>query len=298
MMRLGLCCTFQDAPIKFRTTTAKYLGTLAGERRTTFLRDIAADNARALAASIDFCAAHGIGAFRVCNSLLPVATHPVVGYGMEDIDPHGEVRQLFVDASVLARRAGLRLSMHPDQFVVPGSPNDVAAANSRRELEHLAGLALLTGVEQLTLHGGGAQGGKPAAVERLRRGLDLLSPGARALVVLENDDRSFHVQDLLPACRADGIPLVYDAHHHRCLPDGLSIDEATDAAAETWGAREPWAHLSSPRGGWSGTDPRPHADYIDTDDVPRAWRGRTMTVDVEAKAKELAVARLQAWAGG
>jgi UV DNA damage endonuclease len=89
------------------------------------------------------------------------------------------------------------------------------------------------------------------------------------------------------------VPLVYDVHHHRCNPDGLSEEEATLEATRTWGDREPWVHLSSPKAGWSGGDPRPHADYIDPSDLPACWVGRSMTIDVEAKAKELAVLRLQ-----
>jgi UV DNA damage endonuclease len=85
------------------------------------------------------------------------------------------------------------------------------------------------------------------------------------------------------------VPLVYDVHHHRCNPDGLSVKEATALALSTWKDREPWMHLSSPRDGWASPNPRAHADYIDPTDVPREWRRLTMTVDVEAKAKERAV---------
>ena len=66
----------------------------------------------------------------------------------------------------------------------------------------------------------------------------------------------------------------------------------TALAVATWGRREPHFHLSSPREGWGGADPRPHADYIDPADVPAAWFGLTITVDVEAKAKERAVVRV------
>ena len=71
---------------------------------------------------------------------------------------------------------------------------------------------------------------------------------------------------------------------------------STISAAESWRAlgREPYCHLSSPRAGWQGSDPKPHADYIDPEDFPDSWQGWKMTVDVEAKAKEMAVVRLMA----
>ena len=122
-----------------------------------------------------------------------------------------------------------------------------------------------------------------------------MSPRARERIALENDDRVDTGLDLLPLCREEGIPLVYDVHHHRCHPDVLCVEEATAAAAETWGRREPRAHLSTPRDGWRGDDPRRHADFIRPRDVPACWIGERMTVDVEAKAKELAVLRLAKW---
>ncbi|HSK01784.1 MAG TPA: hypothetical protein VK932_11110, partial [Kofleriaceae bacterium] len=151
------------------------------------------------------------------------------------------------------------------------------------------------GAEQLTIHGGGAAGGKGASLERLATALAELSPRARRRVVLENDDRVYTVEDLLPICERLGLPLVYDVHHHRCNPDRLSVERATELAAATWRGREPWVHLSSPAAGWSGGDPRPHADYIRAADVPAYWLGRSLTIDVEAKAKERAVLRLRRW---
>jgi UV DNA damage endonuclease len=81
-------------------------------------------------------------------------------------------------------------------------------------------------------------------------------------------------------------------HHHRCHPDGLSIEEATARALETWD-REPLFHLSSPIEGWNGPHPERHHDFISLADFPGCWRGLQLTVEVEAKAKEAAVLQLQ-----
>ena len=123
------------------------------------------------------------------------------------------------------------------------------------------------------------------------RNLTLLSEQARQRITLENDDKSYSPSDLLPFCRSEGIPFVYDVHHHRCLPDGKTIEETTDMAMNTWN-REPLFHLSSPIDGWDGPKPSRHHDYIDSRDFPGCWKALTITVDVEAKAKELAVLQL------
>jgi UV DNA damage endonuclease len=134
-------------------------------------------------------------------------------------------------------------------------------------------------------------GDKSAALIQLARQLDRLSPRVRERLTLENDEVSYTPADLLPLCRREGVPLVYDVHHHRCLGDDLSIEDATVAAAETWG-REVMVHLSSPKEGWANVAPERHHDEIDVADFPSCWWDRAMTIDVEAKAKELAVAKL------
>lgn len=293
-LRFGLCCGFIGEPIRFRTTTARHVGSKTPRERRELLRRIGADNARALREAVDWCAAHAIRAFRVNSGILPLYTHPDVGYRLDELDRDGSIVAAFGETRERARRQEVRLSFHPDQFVVPGSEREEVVRSSLAELEYQAEIAELIGAEQLTLHGGGARGGKHHALVRLREGLARLSGRARQLIALENDDHVYTVEDLLPLCQAEGLPLVYDVHHHRCNPDALTIEEATEAASETWRGREPWVHISSPREGWRGANPRPHADYVRARDVPACWRGRTLTLDVEAKAKELAVLRLRA----
>lgn len=291
MLRLGLCCTFLDAPIRFRRTTASYVLRQPVGARMPFLEGIVAHNGRALRQAVDWCADHGIRAFRITNHVVPLATHPELGYRVEDLDP--DLLSALAAADAHARSRDVRLSFHPDPYVVLNSHREDVVRSGVAELEHLTRLADLLGATQLTVHGGGATGGKPKALDRLRRGLDRLSEPARRHLALENDDSTWTVADLLPVARDAGVRLVYDIHHHRCNPDGLGEAEATALAAATWGEDEPWCHISSPLHGWDGPTPLRHADFIALTDVPEAWRGRRLTLDVEAKAKERAVLALR-----
>ena len=293
-IRLGLCCQFLDAPIRFRSATHRYVGGLDAVDRLAYLTRIAADNAAALDAAVERCAALGIGAFRITSQILPLGTHPVSGYSLAALDPTGAIADAYRAAGARARDLGIRLSFHPDQFVVLNSEREQVVASSVGELEFQAAVAELIGVDTLVLHGGGTAGGMTAALERLERGIEQLSDRARSRLALENDDRQFAPADLLPLANRLGIPVIYDVHHHRCRTDGLTVAEATGAAAATWGGREPWFHISSPRDGWDAANPRPHADLIDPADFPVEWLGLRVTVDVEAKAKERAVLALQA----
>ncbi len=51
-------------------------------------------------------------------------------------------------------------------------------------------------------------------------------------------------------------------------------------------------HISSPIKGWKGPKPERHHDFIAVKEFPIFWHDLDVTVEVEAKAKELAVLKL------
>jgi UV DNA damage endonuclease len=292
-IRLGLCCLFMEEPIQFRTTTVTAMLRLSTAERGARLSGICLHNARTLQQAVKYCSEHGIGAFRILSQILPVKTHLQAGYRVADLPGGHEIIETFREAGNLARCHGVRLSFHPDQFVVLNSPNPETVARSLAELDYQAEVAEWVGADVINIHGGGGYGDKPAALRRLVQAIERLPTWVRKRLTLENDDTIFTPADLLPVCAGTGVPLVYDVHHHRCLLDGLSVETVTDRAMATWN-REPLFHLSSPLEGWSGPRPERHRDYIDAADFPASWRACKLTVDVEAKAKELAVFQLQA----
>ena len=293
-LRLGLCCQFVSEPIKFRTTTATALLKLARTERLRRLSELCFANAEALLASLRYCAAHGIGAFRINSQILPIKTHPDAGYAVTDLLDAARISKAFRDCGAFARAHGLRLSFHPDQFVVLNSPNPSTLSRSLAELDYQAEVAEWVGADTINLHGGGAYGDKPTALRALVQNIERLPAPVRSRLTLENDDKIYTPRDLLPVCEATSTPLVYDVHHHRCLADGLNVEEATERATATWRGHEPLFHLSSPLAGWSGAKPERHHDYIVPSDFPTAWKRRGLTVEVEAKAKELPVLKLLA----
>ena len=296
-LRLGLCCQFVAQPVKFRTTTVTALTRLPRREQLQRLAELVAANASSLLAALEFCAANGIGSFRILSSILPIKTHPTAGYRVEELPGADALVAQFQRCGEFARAHDIRTGFHPDQFVVLNSPDAEIVRRSVADIEAQSEIAEWTNADTVNIHGGGGYGDKPSALQRFQRNLDLLSPRARTRLTVENDDKTFTPSDLLPVCRATGVPLVYDAHHHRCCPDGLSVEEATAAARTTWN-REPLFHISSPIEGWSGPKPERHHDYISAADFPKAWLGWPVTVEVEAKAKELAVKKLAADLGG
>eukprot|EP01029_Cantina_marsupialis_P010712 TRINITY_DN2435_c0_g1_i1.p1 TRINITY_DN2435_c0_g1~~TRINITY_DN2435_c0_g1_i1.p1 ORF type:complete len:315 (-),score=57.37 TRINITY_DN2435_c0_g1_i1:82-1026(-) len=296
-MRLTLCCQFTDEPIKFRVTTVKRLKTFESRaKQLKLLSEICEHNCKSLLKAIEFCEDHFIKSFRITSRLFPLKTHDEIGYNIEDLPSYKNIFKILNKCKLVAIEHNIRLSFHPDQFVILNSLKESVIEKSIEELEYQAEIADLIGATVLNIHGGGVYGDKDSAVERLTSTINGLSERVKSKLTLENDDRSYTPYDLLPVCHATGVPLVYDVHHHRCNSDGLSITEVTKKAMETWkSGREPMFHVSSPRDGWISKNPRPHHDYIDISDFPIEWLNikGNVTVDVEAKAKELAVFRLR-----
>jgi UV DNA damage endonuclease len=292
MIRLGLCCVFRDQPIKFGTTTAAAIGKLKRPAALAKLAGLCLANAEALHQALQFCADQHIGCFRVLSQILPLKTHPTCGYAIDELPDGDEIIRRFQAAGRFAKRHKLRTCFHPDQFVVLNSQRPEVVESSIRELAYQAEVAEWIGADVINIHGGGAFGDKPRALAEFVRNFERLAPTIRKKLTVENDDKIYTPADLLPVCQATGIPLVYDVHHHRCHPDGLSIEQATEQALATW-KREPLFHISSPLEGWKGPKPERHHDFIDIHDFPNCWRGQNLTVEVEAKAKEAAVLQLQ-----
>lgn len=295
MIRLGLCCLFREQPLRYRQTTAKVLRTLPRQEQLARLSALCLHNVTTLHAALHFLAENGILAYRLPSPLFPRCTHPEVGYRLDDLPEAEQIHTLLAGVRAFRLERDIRLSLHPDQFNVLSSPREEVVGNTIRELEYQGELAELVGAEVINIHGGGRYDSKEEALQRLTHNFARLSERVRSRLTLENDDVSFTPTDLLPLCRRLAIPFVYDVHHHRCLPDVLDEEKATGQCVAHWRhlGREPYFHLSSPKNGWNSGSPKPHAEYIAPADFPLCWLGIEATIDIEAKAKELAVLRLR-----
>ena len=157
-LRLGLCCQFLDAPIRFRTATHRYVASLTRGQASLPGQHRPGERGGACAA-VEQCAALGIGAFRINSQILPLCTHPASGYSLDALDRKGETRAAFERAGWLARERDVRLSFHPDQFVVLNSERGEVVRSAVEELEFQAAIAELVGADTMVFHGGSVAGG-------------------------------------------------------------------------------------------------------------------------------------------
>ena len=291
MIRWGLCCIFREVPIRFRRATAAYLSKLSPNERMHYLSDVCLHNANSLLTALQFCRHNGIHAFRINSQILPLKTHPQIGYAMKALPRSTRIVDTLKKCGTYCRQHNLRTSFHPDQFIVLSSPNPEVTRRSIADLRYQAQVAEWVNADVINIHAGGAYGDKNKTLQRLVKRIRNLPQNIRSRLTLENDDRLYTPHDLLPVCEELKIPFVYDLHHHRCLPDGRSIEDTTQLALKTWN-REPLFHISSPLGSSGNGNLRNHHDYINPEDFPEFWLKLDITVEVEAKAKELAVLKL------
>ena len=275
----------QNLTLPATTNRTLRLASLADAEK---VRALVWENLLGLEAIVRWNAERGIRLFRIGQGLIPFASHPAFPYDWAE--EHGDdLRAL----GALARSLGVRLSMHPGQFINPGSPNPETAQRSLDELRYATRVFDLMGNDGdavVVLHLGGAYDDRPAAIARF---VEALRPegGIRRYLALENDERIWTVEEICATSRTLGIPAIVDNLHHALNPGGLSLGGALDLALPTWEARgaRPKVHLSS-------QDPtkRPgaHAHSIEAADLAAlldALGGRETDVMVEAKGKELAL---------
>jgi UV DNA damage endonuclease len=251
------------------------------------VRDLVQANLDGLTTIVKWNAEHEMRLFRMSQQIIPFGSHPDFPYDWRR--EHGSELQRI---GRLARKSGIRLSMHPGQFVQPGSPNPDVADRSILELRYVASVLELLGGKDtvLVLHLGGFYGNKPGAIRSFATALQSESDILRYLA-LENDERVWTVEEVCQAAAQLGVPAIVDAFHHSLNPGKLSLQQAFDLAFDTWSGR-PKIHLSSQD---AEKQRGAHAWGVTEEDfgrVLRALDGRPADVMVEAKGKEQAIQKL------
>jgi UV DNA damage endonuclease len=289
---LGLVCLSAGDELRFRTVTRTHLHKHTAKEQEALLRALYRDNLERLARAPAFCAALPVSLYRMPSGLFPFADG---GPGAPLLE---ELRD---ELAALGRRAtaqGLRLVMHPDQYVVLSSDSPATVENARVLLE--AHGRLLDLLEQprspwaaLIVHGG-----KGDRAEALVREVRRLPEAARSRLCLENDERAYSSAEIHAICRAAGVPMIFDAHHH-IIHERLGSYDDPDVGRWLAAARGTWpdpawqlVHISNGREHL--LDMR-HSDFIRQ--MPACYRDAPW-IEIEAKAKDQAIRDLRTrWPG-
>ncbi len=289
-VHLGYACLNTTLPIRLRTLR---LATYQ-EKGDAYLKTLILNNLTYTLSCLRWNEDHRVDFFRVSSDLVPLATHPEMGFPWDRDD---DVLALCETIRQLAQSNRVRLSMHPGQYTLINSPDDRVVARALEDLEYHRMLGEKLGVTDLIIHVGGVYGDKTQAMHRFVQAYRELKPGIRERLRLENDERSYTLDEVLTLSGETGVPVVADFHHHR-INGGGDPAELLERAVRTWdGWTIPKFHLSSGRNG--PTDSR-HHDLIRTEDALWAFHlleevpGLSeVYLMLEAKQKEQAILSLR-----
>jgi UV DNA damage endonuclease len=288
---LGLVCITASQQVRFKTITrTRYLKLSLQEREST-LRLLYQNNLQKLDDALSFCQANQIRLYRMPSGLFPMSD-------MEDKIGANVLEQMSADLGKIGQRAealGIRMVLHPDQFVVLSSDSPEVVQNSIKILEDHARTLDLLGLPRSPWSLMNIHGGKSQRAEQLVKVILQLPPAIKNRLTLENDEYAYSSSEILEVCQQAGIPLVFDAHHHICHENLDSYDEPSvvsmfEAARTTW-TNPDWqlVHISN---GETAFKDRKHSDLIS--DMPSIYH-QAPWIEVEAKRKEEAIAYLRDW---
>ncbi|KAL4963588.1 UV-endonuclease UVE-1, partial [Aspergillus stella-maris] len=270
------------------------------ERGLRYVEGLGLANARDLLKLIRWNDRYGIKFMRLSSEMFPFASHKEYGYRLAPF-----ASETLAEVGRLVAELGHRVSVHPGQFTQLGSPRKEVYENSVRDLEYHSELLQLLKLPPqqdrdavMILHMGGVFGDKAATLDRFRENYQTLSQDIKNRLVLENDDVSWSVHDLLPVCEELNIPLVLDYHHHNIIFDASQVREGTmdiiglyDRIKTTWTRKNVTQkmHYSEPTSAAiTNRQRRKHSGRVKT--LPPC--DPTMDLMIEAKDKEQAVLEL------
>lgn len=284
---LGLVCITASPEVRFRALTRKRLLQLTIPEQEKTLRTLYTENLKRLNQAVEFCVRENIHLYRLSSALFPFADEPM---GMTILL---ELAQQLELIGKQANSLGIRLVLHPDQFVVLSSDRPEVIENSIKILKTHAQILDLLGLPRSPWSLMNIHGGKSDRSQRLIQVIQDLPDEIRLRLTLENDEYAYSSEDILEVCHATKIPMVFDAHHHVIHEHLDSYDHPSVAlmlaeAQKTWAIPE-WQLVHISNGDKSFSDSK-HSDYIQL--MPDSYK-TVPWIEVEAKQKELAIAQLR-----
>ena len=177
------------------------------------IREVISTNLFALSNVIDYNIKNGIMLFRISSDIIPFGSHPV-----NTIDWQTAYKEELIEIGRKIISSGMRVSMHPGQYTVLNSNNPKVVENSILDLEYHAAFLDELGVgskSKIIIHVGGIYGDKNNSIKVFLSNYSRLQENIKKRLVLENDDKSYNIEDVLSISNEIGIPVIFDNLHHK-----------------------------------------------------------------------------------
>lgn len=230
--------------------------------------------------------------YRFSHNLVPLATHPCVQF--DYINPYLSIWQ---QLGQMIKDYQIRMDSHPDQFCVLNSLNPkVISATREHLLFHYRLFQAMKIPAKVVLHVGSSKPDKKQAKLNFIKQFQKLPIDLQKMIMLENDDKIFTMEDILELAQTLHIPMVFDYHHYLCNHQQLLTKDILIAIFNTWDKEiyPPKVHFSSPK---SKKEPRAHSEYINEKSFLQFLRilkevDHDVDIMLECKGRDLALFKL------
>ncbi|NOW06244.1 UV DNA damage repair endonuclease UvsE [Clostridium beijerinckii] len=205
-MSIGYACLTIGVPdTNLKSCTAK---SLTEEK----LLEIISYNLKSLKNIIEYNIKNNIKLFRISSDLIPFGSSHLNQLSWWNI-----FSQEFAEIGRKIMDNDIRVSMHPGQYTVLNSPNDDVVKRAIEDLNYHVKVLDNFGVganHKIILHIGGVYNDKEQAINRFADNYKRLNDQVKERLVIENDDKSYNINDVLKIGNEINIPVVFDNLHN------------------------------------------------------------------------------------
>jgi UV DNA damage endonuclease len=299
-IQLGLCCLNTQLRVQKPPVFAsrKMIIRTVKEKGIDVLKEKIIQNLKDVLTMMDWNEQNGIKVFRLSSELFPHKSNPKV----EDYD-FDFAKDLLRQIGEKSKKYNQRLTFHPGQYNVVGTPNKKAFQQTICDLKYHADVLDLMGLDYnsvMVVHGGGMYGDKEKTKDRWCEQFKMLPENVQKRLVLENCEKCFSIKDCIDVTKKINIPIVFDTHHYECYKIMHPEEEFRDASfyisdiLDSWKPRnvKPKFHVSEQGSGRCGH----HSDFIEVIpeyllEIPEKYN-TNIDIMIEAKKKEQAIFKL------
>jgi len=289
-IRLGYACvpvTIDETSSHTLTyTNYKKLGNKANEKLDSVIKS----NFESLEKILKYNIKNDIIFFRMTSELIPLVNHPDVNYDF--INPYTDY---YKKIGNIIKENNLRVDLHPSAYTVLNSINETVVVSTINILEFYQKMYKCMEIDsKIVLHVGSKIGGKNRSIKRFIENYNRLNEKTKKLIVIENDDKSFNIRNVLSLCEKLDIPMVLDYLHFKVNKNNEKIEDYIERIFNTWKSDIPKIHFSSSK---DKKNKRSHSNYINVDEFidfieKIKFINRDFDIMIEAKQKDDAVFRL------
>lgn len=286
-MRFGYACLNMSTNMGFKTCR---LATVQKEGISK-VKELSLLNLNLILENIAWNIQNNIYFYRMTSGVIPFVTHEIFDKEVQwDWENDKDILSLTNRIKEIVNENNVRLTVHPGQHSPLNTPRENVLKNTLADFEYHSKLLDLMGGTDMITHVGGAYGDKESAKDSFVRNYNLLSDSIKDKLRLENDDKTFTVEDTMDIFSKCGVPICLDIHHHNCNPGVHNIRDLFINIYQTWEKfGTPKTHISS---GKKGKTDKAHADYIREEDLLEFLDiigDYDVDIMFEAKHKELSV---------